>query len=496
MKPEQLSELLSSYLDGEVTERERAVVERALRDDPSARRLLEELRAVAHAVAGLPRHAAPATLESDLAAQLERSALIGGDDEPFSHRTARGSNRASRFAVAAMFGVVVLAGWWFLVHDGGKSSGGPGQSIVMTDSNTTRSPAEAITPATGDAIFRRSRARESDDRAQPLPVESRIAAGVAPKELLTQSFGVETVRLQVAATNTVERDAMASRLADRLTRRNTENLARRDDRSAGQKERIQSFYLVGKPGVNFADARQQQVLVRVPRSEAAAVVDELAAVAGAEDRIELRAGPIAVKGAETARVLLRGEERKDAAAASDDQVDQVDAIAASKPNSDKEPAGFNLLTGLMKVVGLAEKSKGPMESKAEPEEADADRTAVAAGRDATADESATEDLRSIPAPDSASAKSGTRSRSLVDSRRAEAEKSSPAARSARAKRLDDTPPATIVTAMMKEEVGAGNNVAETDEYVTIVIEFVIPARAPALSPKNQPTPPRPTNSPR
>ncbi|NLE38677.1 MAG: hypothetical protein GX621_11685 [Pirellulaceae bacterium] len=48
-------ELLSAYLDGAVTDEERARVEQWLVDDPAARRTLDELRAVVASLAGLPK---------------------------------------------------------------------------------------------------------------------------------------------------------------------------------------------------------------------------------------------------------------------------------------------------------------------------------------------------------------------------------------------------------------------------------------------------------
>lgn len=55
-------ELLSAYIDGELTEAERAQVEAWLADDPRARSLLEELQGVSAAVKSLPK----ATLATDL----------------------------------------------------------------------------------------------------------------------------------------------------------------------------------------------------------------------------------------------------------------------------------------------------------------------------------------------------------------------------------------------------------------------------------------------
>ncbi len=57
-----LEELLSCYLDGEVTPEERERVERLLRSDPEARRRLEELRWVRDALRALPARPLPEDL--------------------------------------------------------------------------------------------------------------------------------------------------------------------------------------------------------------------------------------------------------------------------------------------------------------------------------------------------------------------------------------------------------------------------------------------------
>lgn len=72
-------ELLSAYLDGEVTAEEQAKIEELLAAQPQARQLLEELRALSGALQSLP----PARLETDLSERVIRAAqrqiLTGGD---------------------------------------------------------------------------------------------------------------------------------------------------------------------------------------------------------------------------------------------------------------------------------------------------------------------------------------------------------------------------------------------------------------------------------
>ena len=72
-------ELLSAYLDDELTPEERARVEERLAADPAARQLLDELRAVSRAMKDLP----PATLGADLRETVlrraERAMLVSGE---------------------------------------------------------------------------------------------------------------------------------------------------------------------------------------------------------------------------------------------------------------------------------------------------------------------------------------------------------------------------------------------------------------------------------
>ena len=76
MKPDRLEALLSAYLDGELTEAERAEVEQTLERSPEARRLLEELRKTVDLVRGLPRQRLPDEFHEEVCAEVERSVLL------------------------------------------------------------------------------------------------------------------------------------------------------------------------------------------------------------------------------------------------------------------------------------------------------------------------------------------------------------------------------------------------------------------------------------
>jgi len=74
----QLEEQLSAYLDGELTEPERARIEAFLAENAEARRLLEELAATVAGLKALPRARASEEFSQNLRARLERRALLAG----------------------------------------------------------------------------------------------------------------------------------------------------------------------------------------------------------------------------------------------------------------------------------------------------------------------------------------------------------------------------------------------------------------------------------
>ncbi len=64
-------ERLSAYLDGELSSDEQARVEQLLADEPAARQLLDELRAVSSTLQGLPRTHVPGDLAADVLREIE-----------------------------------------------------------------------------------------------------------------------------------------------------------------------------------------------------------------------------------------------------------------------------------------------------------------------------------------------------------------------------------------------------------------------------------------
>ena len=104
---ETIGELLSAYLDGEVSDEQRAQIEALLETDAAARALLTELEQAAAAVRSLPRGATPPSVLEDITARVEREELLGSaDDQVTLERHKRGPFRSS-LAVAAMLFIAV-----------------------------------------------------------------------------------------------------------------------------------------------------------------------------------------------------------------------------------------------------------------------------------------------------------------------------------------------------------------------------------------------------
>ena len=75
-------ELISAYLDGELTADEQAEVERALLDSAEHRRTFEELRALRQSLQSLPRFQLDKDFSQRVLRRAERAMLAGGDTRP------------------------------------------------------------------------------------------------------------------------------------------------------------------------------------------------------------------------------------------------------------------------------------------------------------------------------------------------------------------------------------------------------------------------------
>ena len=96
---------LAAYVDGELTDAERAEIERHLTANPQHRTLIRELMGHRDLLRELPRASAPADLNQEFSGQLERSALLDAGEESVAV-----AGRIHRWPqIAAVAAVVFLA---------------------------------------------------------------------------------------------------------------------------------------------------------------------------------------------------------------------------------------------------------------------------------------------------------------------------------------------------------------------------------------------------
>jgi len=380
---EQLGELLSGYIDGELNPREREVIERVLREDESARQLLADLQRTAQAVSSLPRHAAPASILGDTQATLERSALLNDFPEPRAHQTRGRSSWTARWAMAAMVGLVLVTGWWFTTkqtRNGSKSKTELVQREVR-EVEVAKDEGEVPVGIEKSALGRASRAKEvpttiavSDTArgagAAVATVEQQLRAGVDPTSFRSQTFAAEPVRLQVTVRDRAQREAVATRIAAALSSQHLADLASVPGPRADTTGSVQNFYYRGKGGVNFEAADEDQILVRASPQQIDHLLTGLSQPNQPEESVALVAGPITVQGVEKSRsvVQLLGEQQKT-------------GVSQSETKRDG-----GLVGGLLKIVGIDPTllSSGA-KSIAEPGVAPAESAAQAASRDSPKD---------------------------------------------------------------------------------------------------------------
>ena len=157
MSAPEFDELLSAYLDGEVTAEERALVERRLEQSPALRETLDEYSDVSEAVRGLPRPGAPVDLPERVLARLRsresRPRVAAKGAGALETGPSRRRSWMLGGTVAAATGVLLTTG--LLWRGGNAPLVGP--NIAMD----ARSKLDARTPASAATL---SAPAESDER--------------------------------------------------------------------------------------------------------------------------------------------------------------------------------------------------------------------------------------------------------------------------------------------------------------------------------------------
>ncbi len=102
-------ELLSAYVDGELTGEELAQVERRLADDPQSRQLVEELRLMSVEVQSLPRQTVGEDLRATVMQRAERAMLLGTEERQALRPSESGSSRRWMWPAMAVAASLLLA---------------------------------------------------------------------------------------------------------------------------------------------------------------------------------------------------------------------------------------------------------------------------------------------------------------------------------------------------------------------------------------------------
>jgi len=299
-----VGELLSAYLDGELDEDQKAIVESRLREDGATRRHLELLRRVTVLAKSLPRHAAPESIEQDIQHQLERSCLLGNPEAPVRAGVSRGGARRM-LGLAASLILAALAGWWAL-ESGFRR--GIRESAPVSNSSPI---SETFSPVNADIETSLNRAGTPESRKSDEPdskhhtFEEKLAARVPVDELRRHEFAREELQLHVQAAGESDRDALAELVRSEIASsglfdlRSESEPKRRSDIVVGN-----GLFLVGDPVVNHAENGSRQILVGGTYDQIDSLLRRIQGSVAPTTSVSMRLGGAAVKGLEPIRVVL------------------------------------------------------------------------------------------------------------------------------------------------------------------------------------------------
>ncbi len=395
---EQLGEWLSAYVDGELNAEQEKLVERLLREDEGARRLLAELRRTVSVLSSLPRHRAPSSIATDVQLCIERSDLLGDADEAGVGPAGRRSPVFALLSMAAMLALVV-GSFWMMWGDTVSPTGPPGDIVALAPGKASEEaeaglrrverlpPARAKHDAGGERrrgrrskpspIGRGEVAEQASAPGPPLPagrraeekgllatatLDQKMIAGLPLASLRAHRFDNEPVRLKVWVQSEAQRDAVTARLIAYLAERKAAELADVPSNRADRPAPSGTYYHQGDPKVNFDATDEQQILVRASRWQIDGMMSELADAASTPDAVALVAGPLSIHGLEPARKALHGLDESTARALAerlsftrdDDNASPVGALGGTgAARSDRPPArGDGVFGRLLRLVQL------------------------------------------------------------------------------------------------------------------------------------------------
>lgn len=191
-------ELLSAYVDGELTDDERVEVERRLADDPRARELVDELRALGEQMQALPKLTLGEELRSTILQRAERTMLLGDDSQPTPRSRDTTGSRRWLWAAMAVAATLLLSFMLPTPEQDEESIASakpvPGDKPVGEMRMEAVEPGDASEPAVvleadeSAPLANQSPAEmEADQLAQTLPVEAAAAPSSQSNESIAQS---------------------------------------------------------------------------------------------------------------------------------------------------------------------------------------------------------------------------------------------------------------------------------------------------------------------
>ncbi len=173
MKDVPENELLSAYLDGELTAAEQAEVEQLLESSPAARQLLEEFHALSSTLQDMPQY----TLDEDLSEQVLRMAerRILTEDIPTSAPAVPLGRSIFRRLLTrrglVWSGLAVAVAVMLLLHEPGRLERPAGDQVAMAPAKPKKA---SPPPSIGAAV--------KPDEEQPAPEAKKTVAEAAPAE--------------------------------------------------------------------------------------------------------------------------------------------------------------------------------------------------------------------------------------------------------------------------------------------------------------------------
>jgi len=282
---ENISELLSAYLDGEVTPDQRGRIEQAVKEDPGLAIELHELSQTRRLVADLPVVHAPRGFVRRVMARAERKHLLGAGQ-------AGGAFRATRWIVLAAAAVVLLAaGAGFLLV-----------RSIETDLRDANELARRPDPADAPHLRDGSRARPGATKGFAETVGKggkgspaklgKGGRGHGSVELVSADLGDALANASNAVIWTDSVDKTVGEVQRSLNRNDVLPLVLNDELARANEARGQR---VSRGGGNLyfntnVDARQIQIVAYAPRKLIGKLQQELADL-GRRQRVSQDAGP-------------------------------------------------------------------------------------------------------------------------------------------------------------------------------------------------------------